>query len=65
MDRPYKVRHGALVGTIAVILSAGMLLLYLPGMPSGLGTPEWIIVGIWTVMGIGMHVAARKWTSIR
>ena len=65
MVRPYKVRHGKLVGSIAVVLSAGMLLLYLPGMPSGLGRPEWIIVAIWTLLGVGMHIAARKWTATR
>jgi len=65
MVRPYRVRHGKLVGSIAAVLSAGMLLLYLPGMPSGLGRPEWIIVAIWTVLGVGMHIAARKWTATR
>lgn len=65
MVRPYRVRHGKLVGSIAVVLSAGMLLLYLPGMPSGLGRPEWIIVAIWMALGIGMHIAARKWTATR
>lgn len=65
MVRPYRVRHGKLVGSIAVVLSAGMLLLYLPGMPSGLGQPEWIIVAIWTLLGVGMHIAARKWTATR
>lgn len=65
MVRPYKVKNGTLVGTIAVVLSVGMLLLYLPGMPSGLGKPEWIIVAIWTVLGVGMHIAARNWESRR
>ena len=65
MVRPYRVKHGKLVGSIAAVLSAGMLLLYLPGMPSGLGRSEWIIVAIWTVLGVGMHIAARKWTATR
>lgn len=59
MVRPYKVKNGQLMGTIAVILSIGMLLLYMPGMPSGLGKPEWIILVIWTVLGIGMHLGVR------
>ncbi len=63
MVRPYKVKHGKLVGITAVVLSLGMLTLYLPGMPSGLGQPEWIIVLIWTLLGICMHIAARKWTA--
>lgn len=65
MERPYKVKSGRLVGTIAVVLSLGMMLLYLPGMPSGLDMPEWIIVAIWTVLGFGMHIAARNWESKR
>lgn len=65
MVRPYKVKYGNLVGAIAVVLSLGMLMLYLPGMPSGLGKPEWIIVAIWTVLGVGMHIAARKWKATR
>lgn len=63
MVRPYKVKHGQLIGTIAVVLSAGMLLLYMPGMPSGLGKPEWIIVAVWLILGIGMHIAAKKRTA--
>lgn len=65
MVRPYKVKYGNLVGGIAVVLSLGMLMLYLPGMPSGLNKPEWIIVAIWSVLGFGMHVAARKWKATR
>lgn len=63
MVRPYKVKHGQMIGTIAVVLSAGMLLLYMPGMPSGLGKPEWIIVAVWLILGIGMHIAAKKRTA--
>lgn len=65
MVRPYKVKNGNLVGVIAVVLSLVMMMLYLPGMPSGLGKPEWIIVAIWTVLGVGMHICARRWESKR
>lgn len=65
MVRPYQVKNGNLVGVIAVVLSLVMMMLYLPGMPSGLGKPEWIIVAIWTVLGIGMHICARRWESKR
>jgi len=50
---------------ILLAYAFGMLLLYLPGMPSGLGQSEWIIVAIWTLLGVGMHIAARKWTATR
>ena len=52
MERPFRAGRGPIIGIIAVILSAGIASQYLPGMPSGLGVPEWIIVGIWTVIGL-------------
>ncbi|HZY66316.1 MAG TPA: hypothetical protein VFE21_10615 [Rubrobacteraceae bacterium] len=52
MERPFRAGRGPIIGIIAVILSAGITSQYLPGMPSGLGVPEWIIVGLWTVIGL-------------
>lgn len=37
MARPYKVGPYKFVGVMAILLSGLMLILYLPGMPSGLG----------------------------
>ena len=64
MPRPYKIRHAKLVGTIAVVLTAGMLALYLPGMPSGLGKPEWIIIAAWTILGLSMYLCVRGRSEI-
>lgn len=52
MERPFRAGRGPYIGIIAVVLSAGIASQYLPGMPSGLGGPEWIIVGLWTVVGV-------------
>lgn len=60
MPRPYKIKHGYLVGGIAVALAVGMMALYLPGMPSGLGVPEWIIIAIWIAIGVPMYLKARN-----
>ena len=60
MHRPYKIRNGNLVGGIAVILTMGMMALYLPGMPSGLNIPEWSIIAIWITIGVPMYLTARK-----
>lgn len=60
LERPYKVKHYKLVGGMAVALSAGMILLYMPGMPSGLGMPEWCIVGGWAILGIIFYAYAKK-----
>ncbi len=52
MERPFRAGRGPIIGIIAVILSAGIASQYLPGMPSGLGVAEWVIVGLWTVVGL-------------
>lgn len=53
MKRPYKIKCGKLVGSIAVLLSLGMLTLYLPGAPAALNWPyEWGIIIGWSMIGI-------------
>ncbi len=52
MDRPFRAGRGPTIGIVAAVLSLGIAIQYLPGMPAGLITPEWIIVGIWTVVGL-------------
>jgi amino acid transporter len=59
MERPYKVRCGILVGVIAVAMTLFMLILYVPGMPSGLITQECIIMGIATVLGVIFGINAK------
>ncbi len=60
LKRPYKVKRFKLVATCAIAMSAFMLLLYMPGMPSGLGVPEWIIVGAWSLLGIVFYIYAKR-----
>ena len=52
MERPFRAGRGPAVGIVAVVLSAGIAIQYLPGMPSGLIGPEWVIVGLWTLVGV-------------
>lgn len=59
MIRPYKVKCGKIIGGIAVLLSGFMMLLYLPGMPSGLVKEELIMVGAWTVLRIIFYSIAK------
>ncbi|SNS98538.1 amino acid/polyamine/organocation transporter, APC superfamily [Anaerovirgula multivorans] len=60
MPRPYKVKNGKAVGFIAVVLSLGMMVLYLPGAPAALIWPyEWMIVLGWTVLGVIFYVWAK------
>lgn len=60
LKRPYKVKKIKVVGGFAIALSAFMLMLYMPGMPSGLGKAEWIIVGGWAVLGIIFYIYAKR-----
>ena len=52
LARPYRVPLGKFTGYAALILSIGLIFLYLPGSPSALIWPqEWAIVLLW--MGLG------------
>lgn len=52
MTRPFRVPAGSAVGALALVLSLGLGVLYLPGMPAALVWPsEWIIVGAWWLVG--------------
>ncbi|MFC7342378.1 APC family permease [Saccharopolyspora griseoalba] len=53
MPRPFAVPAGRVVGALALLLSLGLGVLFLPGMPSGLSWPyEWILVGGWALLGL-------------
>ncbi|MBP2280478.1 amino acid transporter [Psychrobacter sp. PL19] len=59
MVRPFRIPAGKLVGVVTIILSIGLLTLYMPGMPSALiGIEWWIFLG-WTVLGISLYGYAR------
>jgi amino acid transporter len=61
MQRPFRVRHGRLVGGVALLLSLGLGSLYLPGSPVALAWPaEWIIVLGWTLLGAALFAWARR-----
>ncbi|WP_245851842.1 APC family permease [Mobilicoccus massiliensis] len=52
MERPFVTPGGVVTGGIAVVLGAGIAVLFLPGMPAALTGPEWVIVAAWTVFGV-------------
>ncbi|WP_353980541.1 APC family permease [Salinicola endophyticus] len=60
MARPYRVKAGGLVGVLAVLLSLGMVFLYLPGSPSALVPVEWVVFGGWMIAGLLLYVWARQ-----
>ena len=61
MPRPYRAPYGKVVGYAAILLSVGLAILYLPGMPSALIWPaEWLIVGLWIGLGTVFWAYARS-----
>jgi amino acid transporter len=55
MDRPLRVggtgNTGLVIGGAAVVLCAGLLALYLPGMPAFLDVQPWVLFGAWWMLG--------------
>jgi amino acid transporter len=61
MARPYCVRYGQSVGYTALVLSLGMVVLYLPGSPSALVWPhEWMILLGGALLGAVFYAWARS-----
>ena len=60
LDRPYKVGPYRLVGALAVIMSAFMVVMYvIPGSGAALVPQEWIMVGGWILLGVVFFAACR------
>lgn len=56
MKRPFKLTGGTIIGWIAIVMSIGVAVLYMPGMPSALIWPyEWAIVGLWIILGFVLY----------
>ncbi|UTR11766.1 APC family permease [Evansella sp. LMS18] len=60
MKRPFRLSGGTTIGWVAAFMSAGVVLLYMPGMPASLGTWEWVIVGGWILLGIILYNYSMK-----
>lgn len=53
LKRPYKVKHYKFVGTMAVLMSGIMLLMYIiPNSGCSLVWQEWIMAGGWCILGV-------------
>lgn len=55
MDRPLRVggagKRGDVFGWLAIILTAALFSLYMPGMPASLSWEPWLIFAFWWVLG--------------
>ncbi len=59
--RPFKAPLGKFMAVIAIVCSGLFICIYLPFSPSGgLGGMEWIMVGLWTVIGIILAIAVKN-----
>ncbi|MPY85330.1 MAG: amino acid permease [Actinophytocola sp.] len=56
MERPFRLVAGPVIGALAVVLSIGLAVLFLPGMPSALVLAEWIILAFWVGLGLVFFV---------
>ncbi len=60
LPRPYKVKYGKLIGTVALLFSIFFIFLYLPIGPSSLKGVEWFIVLLWVLLGIVLYFVTFK-----
>lgn len=61
LDRPFRTPGGQVFGAIALVLSIGLLGLYLPISPSGLKWPhEWSLVLGWFTIGAVLYTLGRN-----
>lgn len=59
LDRPYKAPGGYVTGILAVLVSGFFLYLYLPIGPGALTKEEWILCGVWLVLGVVFYIIAQ------
>ncbi len=56
MERPFRIggrsNGGVAIGILSVVLCAGLAILYIPGMPAGLGVAPYVIFALWWVLGL-------------
>jgi len=61
LARPYRAPLGKTTGYAALILSVGLIFLYLPGSPSALAWPqEWGIILFWVILGFVLNATKKK-----
>ena len=61
MPRPYKVPAYKFVGTMAVLMSGFMVLMYcIPGSGGNFVWQEWIMVGGWSLLGVVFYAVCKR-----
>lgn len=61
MPRPYKVPAYKFVGTMAVLMSGFMVMMYcIPGSGANLVWQEWLMVGGWSCLGLIFYIVCKR-----
>ena len=61
MARPFRVKSGKFIGSLAVMMSGFMALMYMiPGTNCSLTWQEWIIIGGWAFLGVLLAIRAVR-----
>ncbi|RAX49222.1 amino acid permease [Arthrobacter sp. AQ5-05] len=64
MERPLRIggkgNFGKAIGITSVIFCAGLISLYLPGMPAAIGIQPWLLFGAWWAMGFAFLVRVPR-----
>lgn len=59
MKRPFRVKGGMFVGSLAALMAGVMVLMYIiPGTNCSLIWPEWVIVSGWAFLGTLLAIRA-------
>ena len=56
LARPWKIKHWVPMAVLGILACGGFISLYMPFGSSALGMHEWIMVAVWSVLGIGLAV---------
>ena len=60
MERPFLVRHGKIVGILAVIMSGFMVVMYIiPNTGATLVSQEWAIIVAWVVLAVVFAIYSK------
>ena len=59
LARPYVAPGGYVTGIMAVLVSGFFLYLYLPVGPGALVKEEWILCGVWGLLGVVFYIIAQ------
>ena len=63
--RPYRLKYGKTVGVIAIVLGVGLFIMFFPPFDWALGTPEWVIIGMWSCVGVALYAMYGRKLAIQ